>query len=208
MIKNIVFDMGRVLIRFDPEYFLTREGVHDPEDRAVILKELFHSVEWAMMDRGDLSEDTAEPLVLKRIPERLHSKTSYLLHHWAQRKDTIPGMYELVKDLKDSGYGIYLLSNASTAQPEYWKQYPVSSFFDGTMISAVERCIKPSDEIYRRFIERFCLKPDECIFIDDTPSNVAAAIANGWDGIVFFGDAGECRGLLEMKGVKTKRPEA
>ena len=196
--------MGRALIRFDPEYFLTREGVHDPEDRAVILKELFHSVEWAMMDRGDLSEDKAEPLVLKRIPERLHSKTSYLLYNWAQRKDTIPGMYELVKDLKESGYGIYLLSNASTAQPEYWKQYPVSSFFDGTMISSAERCIKPSDEIYRRFIERFCLEPDECIFIDDTPSNVAAAIANGWDGIVFFGDAGECRRLLEMKGVKIK----
>ena len=113
-------------------------------------------------------------------------------------------MYELVKDLKESGYGIYLLSNASTAQPEYWKQYPVSSFFDGTMISSAERCIKPSDEIYRRFIERFCLEPDECIFIDDTPSNVAAAIANGWDGIVFFGDAGECRRLLEMKGVKIK----
>ena len=203
MIRNIVFDMGRVLIQFDPEFFVTRENITDQKDRAIILKELFHSVEWAMMDRGDLSEDTAEPVILKRIPERLHGKVSHLLHHWAYERDVIPGMYELVQDLKQAGYSIYLLSNASTAPPEYWKQYPVSRFFDGTMISSYERCVKPSDEIYRRFTDRFRLAPEECVFIDDTPSNVAAAIANGWEGIVFYGDAEECRERLKEKGVKT-----
>ena len=208
MIKNIVFDMGRVLIRFDPEYFLTREGILDPEDRAVILRELFNSVEWAMMDRGDLCEATAELLVLQRIPERLRQPVSFLLHHWAQAGDAIPGMYELVRDLKDAGYGIYLLSNASTAQPEYWKQFPVSRLFDGTMISALERCVKPSDEIYRRFTQRFSLRPEACVFIDDTPANVAAAMANGWEGIVFYGDADECRRRLEKKGVRIQRQDA
>ena len=54
MIRNIVFDMGNVLIRFDPELFIDREGVTDPDDRKLILDELFNSVEWAQMDRGTL----------------------------------------------------------------------------------------------------------------------------------------------------------
>lgn len=202
MIKNIVFDMGNVLIRFDPEYFLTREGILDPAERKTVMKELFHSVEWAMMDRGDLTEDTAEPRILARIPEALKERTRTLLHQWAVDRDTIPGMYELTEELKRKGYQVYLLSNASTAQPDYWRQYPVSHLMDGTMISALERCVKPSDEIYRRFTERFGLRAEECVFIDDTPANVAAAIANGWAGIVFYGDAEECRENLRGLGVR------
>ena len=202
MIKNIVFDMGNVLIRFDPEYFLTREGITEKHDRETAMKALFRSVEWAMMDRGDLSEKNAEPIILAKVPERLKEKISNLLYHWAAEQDTVPGMYELVQELKEKGYSVYLLSNASTAQPEYWKQFPVSRLMDGSMISAYERCVKPSDEIYRRFTERFHLQAEECVFIDDTPGNVAAAIANGWKGIVFYGDSEECRECLRKMNVQ------
>ena len=101
MIRNIVFDMGQVILRFDPAYFMDREGITDPYDRKLILNELFLSVEWAQMDAGTLTEKTAEPLILPRFPERLWETVRKLLFTWAWPRDMIPGMEELIRRLKD-----------------------------------------------------------------------------------------------------------
>ena len=69
MIRNIVFDMGNVIIVFDPEHFMDMERITDPEDRKIILRELFQSTEWAQMDLGVLTEESAAPIILERIPE-------------------------------------------------------------------------------------------------------------------------------------------
>ena len=201
MIRNIVFDMGNVLLRFSADLFLDREGVTDPEDRKTILNELFRSVEWSMMDLGLLTEEEVEPRVLTRVPEHLKKHVSHLLYSWAEPRAMVEGMEELVRRLKSAGYGIYLLSNASVRQPDYWSPLPISRIFDGTLISAEVRLVKPMPEIYRLFTERFSLKPEECLFIDDFPLNVAAAIAEGWEGIVFHGDAAELEKKLREKGV-------
>ena len=201
MIRNIVFDMGNVILRFDPEYFMTREGILAEEDRKIIRNQLFRSVEWAMMDLGYQTEDTAEPLVLARIPERLHEKAIRLLRNWADAGETVPGMEDLVRRLKEAGYGIYLLSNASVAQHDYWPKAPVSRLFDGKLISCDVKFVKPCPEIYRLFTEKFGLKPEECIFIDDSHANVAGAIACGWQGIVFHGDAEEAEQQMKALGV-------
>ena len=71
MIRNVVFDMGNVMIRFDPSWFMDREGITDPADRRLVMNELFLSVEWAQMDSGVLTEKTAEPTILSRFPESL-----------------------------------------------------------------------------------------------------------------------------------------
>ena len=205
MIRNIVFDMGNVLLRFDPEWFLTRDGITDPDDRKLIMNELFRSVEWAMMDSGMLTESTAEPYILARIPDRLKDSVRHLLFHWAYPRDTIPGMEDLVRRLKESGYGLFLLSNASIAQHDYWPLYTVSRYFDGKLISCDVKVVKPSREIYQIFTDKFSLEPDECLFIDDAPANVAGAIACGWQGIVFHGDAAELEHRLAEHGI---RPEA
>ena len=204
MIKNIVFDMGQVIVKFDPKYFIDREGIIDADDRKLIINELFLSVEWAQMDAGTLTETTAEPLILQRFPERLHEKVRHLLYNWAYPRELVPGMEETVKQLKEAGYGIYLLSNASVAQHDYWPRFPVSRYFDGKLISCDVRRVKPMYEIYRAFTERFGLKPEECLFIDDAPCNVAAAIACGWQGIVFHGDAEALEEKLRRAGI---RPE-
>ena len=202
MIRNIVFDMGNVLLRFDPEWFMTREGITDPEDRKTITRELFQSLEWAQMDLGVLSEKTAEPLVLARIPERLRETVKNLLNNWAVPREMIPGMEEIVRKLKNAGYGIYLLSNASTGQPAYWNPLPVSRYFDGTMVSAFVRTVKPNPVIYRLFTEEFSLREEECVFIDDSTANVAGAVDCGWHGIVFHGDAEELERKLKELGVE------
>ena len=202
MIKNIVFDMGNVLIRFDPVFFVNRAGISDPEDRKLILNELFQSAEWAMMDSGMLTESTAEPMILRRFPDRLKDTVRHLLYHWAYPRDTIPGMEDLVCRLKDAGYMLFLLSNASVAQHDYWPLYAISRYFDGKLISCDVKVVKPSLEIYRIFTDQFALNPDECLFIDDSPANVAGAIACGWQGIVFHGDSGELIRKLAEYGIQ------
>ena len=202
MIRNIVFDMGNVLIRFDPLLFIEREGITDQEDRKIILDELFNSVEWAQMDRGILEEKTAEPFILKRFPERLHPAVCNLLYHWAIPGDEFPGMRELVAELKEVGYRLFLLSNASAAQHRYWPLFPVSRYFDGKLISCDVKVVKPMREIYQIFTDRFLLDPEECLFIDDAPANVAAAITCGWNGIVFHGDAVQLRLKMRQFGIR------
>jgi haloacid dehalogenase superfamily, subfamily IA, variant 3 with third motif having DD or ED len=202
MIRNIVFDMGNVVIRFDPAWFMDRAGISDPQDRRLILNELFQSIEWAQMDAGTLTEKTAEPLILQRIPERLHETVKKLLYSWADGREMISGMEDLIRQLKDAGYGIYLLSNASSAQHEYWPRYPVSSFFDGKLISCDVKVVKPCRRIYELLTERFGLRPEECLFIDDAPANVAGAVACGWEGIVFHGSSEELADKLVRHGVR------
>ena len=202
MIRNIVFDMGQVILTFDPKHFMDREKINDPEDRKLILNELFLSVEWAQMDAGTLTEETAEPLILERFPERLKETVRNLLYNWAYPRETIPGMEDIVKSLKDAGYSIYLLSNASKAQHQYWPLVPVSEYFDGKLISCDVKVVKPCHRIYELFTEKFDLNPEECIFIDDATANVAAAIACGWQGIVFHGDAEELKQKLRKAGVR------
>ena len=202
MIRHIVFDMGNVIIRFDPAFFIDREGITDPADRKLVMNELFQSLEWAQMDSGVLTEDTAEPLILARFPDRLKAQVRHLLHNWSYPRDTIPGMEDLVQRLKDAGYGIWLLSNASKAQHVYWPKVPVSRLFDGKLVSCDIGFVKPMREIYEAFTEKFGLLPEECVFIDDTTSNVAGAVACGWHGIVFHGDSGELAEKLSALGVR------
>ena len=202
MIRNIVFDMGNVVIRFDPPYFLDRAGITDPQDRKLIMNELFLSVEWAQMDAGTLTEETAEPLFLERFPERLHETVRALLYGWAYPGDMVPGMEELIRRLRQAGYMIYLLSNASVAQHDYWPRFPVSKLFDGKLISCDVKKVKPCPAIYRLFTEKFSLKPEECLFIDDSAANAAGAIACGWQGIVFHGSAEELEEKMKRLGIR------
>lgn len=190
MIKNIVFDMGNVLIRFDPEMFLDRYLISE-DDRVLLRNEIFRSVEWVGLDRGTLDEEAAKELILNRLPRRLHSIASDLLDTWDEPVAPIPGTFELVERLKQNGYKIYLLSNASVRQHKYWAKIPASQFFDGKLISADVHHIKPEPEIYQKFLNKFGLVPEECVFIDDTPGNVEAALRANMAGIVFHGNVQE-----------------
>lgn len=200
MIRNILFDMGNVLIRFDREYFIDRLGVN-PEDRQLLLREVFHSVEWVQMDRGSIVEEQAVAQVCRRLPQHLHDAAEKLIAMWDRPILPIDGMYELIEELKNAGYGIYLLSNASLRQHEYWPRIPASRFFDGTIISADEGVMKPDAEYYLRALNRFGLKADECFFVDDVPSNIEGALYCGIPGAIFRGDASLLRKQMRSAGI-------
>lgn len=204
MIRNIIFDMGNVLIYFDPETFLDRVDVTDAADREILMRSIYRSVEWAAMDRGTLTDGEASEIMKSRVPERLKDKVDLLVRDWNRPILPVAGMTELVRELKEAGYGIYLLSNASFHQSDYWPDIPGYEYFDGKMVSAYEKIVKPEKEIYERFLERFRLNADECVFIDDSIVNAEASGLVGIHPIVFHDDVGELRRELGLLGVKVE----
>ena len=182
MIKNIVFDMGNVLVRFDPELFMDRYSLTG-EDRRLIRNEVFRSVEWTMLDRGVIDEEIAEQHILPRLPERLHDAARRLIETWDDPIVPVEGMLELLQALKAKGYRLYLLSNAATRQPIYWARAEASKLMDGALISAEVKLLKPDPQIYKALLKKYQLKASECIFIDDRLENVQAAFALGFAGI-------------------------
>ena len=201
MIKNIVFDMGNVLIYFDRERFLDVAGVVSEEDREILKREIYLSLEWAMMDRGSLTDAEAAVIFEERLPDRLKPYAYKLTAEWDRPIFPIAGMAELVKELKEKDYGIYLLSNASFHQHDYWDEIPGREYFDGTLISADVHLVKPQPEIYLLMCSKFGLKPAECVFIDDSTPNVEGAVYSGLRGIVFHDDCKELRLKLRELGV-------
>lgn len=200
MIKNILFDMGNVLIHFDRNVFLNRLHLCE-EEKQLLMREVFLSVEWVQMDRGTLREETAEPLMCQRLPQHLHDAVHSLVSLWDTPILPVAGMAELVEELKHNGYGIYLLSNASLRQHDYWSKIPGWQFFDGTVISADEKVMKPHPDYYRIALELLDLKPEECFFIDDVPANIEGALYCGISGTVFHKDVALLRRQLRSAGV-------
>jgi putative hydrolase of the HAD superfamily len=200
MIRNILFDMGNVLIRFDRDYFITRLGITGP-DQALLMQEVFQSVEWVRLDHGTLREPEALERICSRLPRHLHEAADKLVSFWDRPILPVDGMEELVRELKGKGYGLYLLSNASLRQHDYWPRVPGWECFDGKVISADEKVMKPDTAYYRIALERFGLRPEECFFVDDSPPNVEGAMCCGIDGAVFHGDAKKLRRQLRAAGV-------
>ncbi len=200
MIKNIIFDMGNVLIKFDKKCFLEAVNV-SPEDNALLEREVYVSVEWAMMDRGTLTEKEAAERMCARLPERLHEKVHQLVDEWDRPILPMSGMAELTGELKAKGYRLFLLSNASYRQHEYWPEIPGSEYFEDTLISADVKLVKPQPEIYLMALHKFNAKPEESVFIDDATNNVEGAVYCGMEGIVFHGDTEELRRKLNAIGV-------
>ncbi len=190
MIKNIVFDMGKVLTDYVADE-VCRRFIENEAERRQVCTSVFISPEWVLLDMGVIGEEEA----LRRMQERLpgeHAKemAAHCFWHWHEYNMwPMEGMGELIKALKEKGYGIYLCSNASVRLLECFKRViPGIEYFDGILFSAPEKCMKPQKEIYQRLFSRFSLKPEECYFIDDQPMNIRGGESCGMAGYVYDGD--------------------
>lgn len=201
MIKNIVFDMGQVLIRWQPEYYLS-QGCFPEEDKKLLLKEVFRSVEWVQLDRGSITLEEGAAAMRSRLPEHLHSAAwEYGIDWYRWPIVPMPGMADLARELKEKGYGVYLLSNCSIPLRQHFHRIPGSEVFDGILVSSENRMIKPQRDIFEKLFDTFDLKSEECFFVDDSVANVEAALDRGMPGAVFRGDAEELREELTRKNI-------
>ena len=204
MIKWIIFDMGNVLIRWSPKDLVARLGL-EADEAELLEREVFCGFEWVSMDHGIMSQQEGYERICRRLPEHLHKAVEECVFSWWKPPlDPSPGMAELVREVKALGYGILLCSNATSPLHEYFDRIPGSECFEGKIVSADVKLLKPQHEIYERLFEEFRLKPEECFFIDDSPLNIDGAFAVGMPGTVFYGDMTRLRRELREAGIPVK----
>lgn len=183
MIRNIIFDMGNVLVNYEPKEYIGQFA--DDQDIEILYNIIFNSIEWLQLDRGSISEEDAKSIFYSKLPRRLHPAIYEILENWHENLHEKNEMFYLVKQLKSCGYNIYLLSNTSKRFYHYSKKIPALRYFDGTIISADELLLKPDLAIYKRLLDKYDLKPEQCFFIDDHVPNVEAAVFLGMRGFVY-----------------------
>lgn len=184
MIRNIIFDFGYVLVDWNPHH-LYDPYFNDPEKTEYFLEKVCPYSWNETVDAGrPTAEATAERIAL--FPEWEKEIRMYFGEWIKMMNGQTPGMEELVKELKVRGYGIYGLTNWSAETfPLIRDKYPVFKLMDGIVVSGEEHIKKPAPQIYRTLLERYSLKGEECIFIDDNPNNVAGGEAEGISGLLF-----------------------
>ena len=184
MKKKIVFDMGNVLISYQPKKVIERY-TSDSDAQKILFKEIFHSVEWLKFDRGTLNKDELKRIVCQRIPMELEKAALLLLDHWYEDVHPIIEMEPIIEALADKGHELYILSNVSVDFHQFKNKIPAFYRFNGVFISSDWKMIKPEQSIYHAFYAHFQLNPSECFFIDDMPLNIESALNTGMEGFIF-----------------------
>ena len=184
--KNILFDMGNVLVTYNPEWVI-RHYTEDEELIREVKNIVFNSQEWFLLDAGLIEEEKAERNWMERLSSDKARELAHLsFQNWhLYNMKTIPGTAEMIRAVKENGKEIYLLSNASMRLLSIYKEViPAVECFSGIFYSAAHKCVKPQDIIYERFLKEYSLKPSDCFFIDDLEENISAAKAVGISGAV------------------------
>jgi FMN phosphatase YigB (HAD superfamily) len=201
MIRNVVFDVGGVLVRLRYEPFieyLVAAGIDMSN-----LPDWLARVDLAAHERGEITgEDLLERVAaMARVP----LDRSELQARWLDMFDRAHEMFELASGLM-TDYRVYLLSNVGDL---HWRhldaQYGLDGLVHGTLASFRVGAIKPTEAIYREAERRFALEPAATVFIDDLAPNVAGARACGWQAIHHV-DPAETRRQLRSLGLRLPPP--
>ena len=174
MFKNIILDMGNVLLIFNPEIPLN-DYCKSEEGKNIIRKELFQSKEWLMTDAGEINHNDLFNAVKGRVPEKYHESLQNVIDNYKDSMTPIEGAKDFCDYIKNKGYGIYILSNASDNFYQYFPRFFPLNFFNGVVVSSDIHVIKPDERIYKYILNKFNLNPKECLFIDDREENIEGA---------------------------------
>lgn len=180
-IKNIIFDLGRVLIDWRPYEYMAQE--FGDEVATFLWKNVFDTTEWNLMDKGEITEEELWDMFIEKFPQY----TEYL----KKMSEKVPELLipieenvKLLKPLKEMGYNLYVLSNFSRGNFKYvYEKFSFFKLFDGMVISGFVREIKPDAEIYQILMENFNINPVESLFIDDREDNIRTAKLLGFNTI-------------------------
>jgi FMN phosphatase YigB (HAD superfamily) len=182
MIKNVIFDLGNVLISFRPEEYFHNNG-YEEEVKKAILNDVINSREWMLLDNGDITIMEA----IEMISETSSLKKEEIASVFNLRTKI---MYPIIRNakllpaLKKRGLSLYFLSNfASDIFDEVQRGYRFFKFFDGGIISSRVKISKPDKRIFEILMDKYSLVADDCLFIDDVELNARAAISVGMKSI-------------------------
>ncbi|WP_028044499.1 HAD family hydrolase [Candidatus Stoquefichus massiliensis] len=179
--KNIIFDIGNVILDFQPEEYLLQ--YFDKNVMGDLMTIVFSSDEWVNLDIGTCTLSEAINSLTLAHPH-YHDELIFFLTHWTYMMVPIPETIQLLYELKNKGYLLYILSNFSTDGIDtLFKRYDFFELFDGAVISSKEKLVKPEEKIYQVLLDRYSLNPSESVFIDDLLANVNTAKRLGMYGI-------------------------
>ena len=177
MIKNVIFDVGQVLVAWEPVEAMRALGMDEETVRAV-ADATVHTSDWDEADRGALSDEELLTGFIRKAPA-YEAQIRNFWEHVDRAIYPFPYVGEWMRTLKDKGYRLYILSNYGAWT--YAKTKDQSLGFlkdvDGALFSFEVKQIKPEPEIYHSLLERFHLRAEECVFLDDRQNNVDGAIA-------------------------------
>lgn len=184
MIRNIIFDFGKVLVDYDFDSVIDTFFTDSDECRR--FKGLVCSDEF--INRCD-KEDTPITQIIAE-EQRRHPEWEVPLQLFLDRfgecvTGEVPGMRTLLAKLRSQGFALYGLTNWSSLVHPIIARYDILRMLDDRLISSEEHLLKPDTRIYRRICDKFGLQADECLFTDDRPVNVEGARAAGMHAIVF-----------------------
>ena len=190
MYKSIVFDLGGVMVDFAPRAYLV-DRICNAEIEEQVYDLTFGSEEWQLLDAGKLSRYDGNQRMLEHArAEGCAFEVQGVLDDWMHILRPRLRMLELVRRLKNHGYCVYYLSNIPQDVLELFQTRGVLDNFDGGVASCEVKINKPDPRIYQALLDKYHLRADECIFIDDRADNLVAASALGF-------------GIYEMHNVGT-----
>lgn len=178
MIKNIIFDVGKVLVSYEPDEYMKSIGL-DEDARAAINGAMFQNKLWDMSDQGLF---TPEECLEKFIAGAPKYETEIRQIHATVGKtvEMYPYAMEWLKELKEKGYKLYVLSNYSEHMMKQTKdKLEFLSLVDGAVFSYECKLMKPSNKIYELLCQKYSLNCSECVFVDDRYENVEGAMRSG-----------------------------
>jgi HAD superfamily hydrolase (TIGR01509 family) len=196
--KNVIFDVGGVLLDWNPGRVL-QSFYADANERERMKQLIFHHADWLELDRGTMAED----LLLQRIAERAGRPVPELQGLFEVVRDSLHPKQEtvaLLGSLSARGVPLYCLSNMpSKIYATLSERFDFWQHFDGIVISGDVRMVKPEPAIFRHLLERYGLRAGDTVFVDDLPANVEAAQRLGLHGVVFE-NAAQCELALQGHG--------
>lgn len=183
--QNIIFDFGNVLVKFDAQQVIGR-FCPAPEDFSLMKGAIFHN--WEELDRGTIDYGEYMEQAASLLPKRLHPFLRQISLEWCRYLSPLQKTWDFISELKEQGFSLYILSNASIFFAEHIDCYEITREFDGIVFSGYPQMMKPEPDIYRYLFDKYQLNPKNCFFLDDKAENVNAGQKLGMDGIVFTGD--------------------
>ncbi len=171
MIKNIIFDIGNVILKFNRDFLLSH--FYQGDEYELLKEKLFF--DWEKLDEDLLTLEQYKHNVLNSPPPHLHGPAVAVLDNWEYFMRYSEGIIPLIQDLKNQGYKLYVLSNMTRHFIAREYKFPIFTYFDGIVYSAPIKMVKPNPEIYEFILKKYSLMPEECLFIDDIEKNLATA---------------------------------
>ena len=196
--KNVIFDFGQVLVRFEPSY-MVKKYVEDPVEAAILAHVAFDRKYWDRLDAGTVTDAEVVEDIKSRVPARLSEAVENIYYNWIYNIPEVEGMRELIVYVKQTyGVRVFVLSNISTYFAKHAHEIPILELADGCVFSAECGMTKPNLDIFEHICEKFALSPAQSVFVDDRADNVRAARQIGIDGYVFDGDVAALRAYLDQ----------